>query len=99
MLPAGLVYPHPNPYPYLLNPDPDPSPSPSPNPDQAELERSTWHRPPPPRAPVARQQAFRIRGDAAGPILVSNLDPDLVADLRATGLSMEEICVQLGIEQ
>jgi len=65
---------------------------------EAELERSTWHRPPPPRAPVARQQAFRIRGDAAGPILVSNLDPDLVADLRATGLSMEEICVQLGIE-
>ena len=47
---------------------------------------------------MARQQAFRIRGDAAGPILVSSLDPDLVADLRATGLSMEEICVQLGIE-
>ena len=58
---------------------------------------------PPPRL-VARQEAFRIRHvvdaapDGDGPIRVSNLDPDLVADLRASGLSMEEICTHLGLQ-
>ena len=56
------------------------------------------------RIPV-RQEAFRVRhaghvidGDADGPMLVSGLDPDLVADLRASGLSMEEIGTHLGLQ-
>ena len=69
-------------------------PSPNAARSHAHSAANLCPKPPRPRPP----QAFRIRGDAAGPILVSNLDPDLVADLRATGLSMEEICVQLGIE-
>ena len=56
------------------------------------------------RIPV-RQEAFRVRhaghvidGDADGPMLVSGLDPDLVADLRASGLSMDEIGTHLGLQ-
>ena len=56
------------------------------------------------RIPV-RQEAFRVRhaghvidGDADGPMLVSGLDPDLVADMRASGLSMDEIGTHLGLQ-
>ena len=56
------------------------------------------------RIPV-RQEAFRvphaghvIDGHADGPMLVSGLDPDLVADLRASGLSMDEIGTHLGLQ-
>ena len=67
---------------------------------EAALECSAPRRQPP--RLVGRQEAFRVRHvvDAApdGPIRVSNLDPDLVADLRASGLSMEEICTHLGLQ-
>ena len=71
---------------------------------EVELERSASRRPPVARpvVVVGRQEAFRVRhvidGHADGPTLVSGLDPDLVADLRASGLSMEEIGTHLGLQ-
>ena len=71
---------------------------------EVELERSASRRPPVARpvVVVGRQEAFRVRhvidGDADGPMLVSGLDPDLVADMRASGLSMDEIGTHLGLQ-
>jgi len=61
-----------------------------------ELGRSASLRPP---VAVIRQEAFRVRHETDEPmLLVSALDPDLVADLRASGLSLEEIVTHLGLQ-
>ena len=67
---------------------------------EIELERSASWRPPVATMAVVRQQAFRVRQDDTdgSPMLVSELDPDLLADLVASGLTMEEIGTHLGMQ-